>query len=262
MSFRRKRRKVKKSDYRRFRDRPVSYLIETAACLALLGILGWGFVQFIRNEPSLHVQSIRVEGAEMLDEQAVIQQAGVTSDDCIFFVNPWDIRRRLEQMPFIHGCEIERLFPDRLIIRIRERVALATLVINNRLFELDREGNVLRELRAAEQHVGPLITEPAAVDAVEVGTKLTAPAVLGALNVWRAFCRTEMARHVTVSEICAAQESRICLYCDEIKPEIRWGRSNFEKQAWKLNTLWSARKGRIMSEEYIDLRFGEDIACK
>jgi len=82
------------------------------------------------------------------------------------------------------------------------------------------------------------------------------------LAVWRAFGTTVMARDVTVSEISAAHENRICMYCDELDFEIRWGRDHFEKQAAKLNVFWLSQNKRVNCKDYVDLRFGNDVACK
>jgi hypothetical protein len=97
---------------------------------------------------------------------------------------------------------------------------------------------------------------------VAPGQRLTDRALTRALAVWRAFGTTVMAHDVTVSEICAAHESRICMYCDELNFEIRWGRDNFQKQAAKLDAFWLSQGKRVNCKDYVDLRFGNDVACR
>jgi len=83
-----------------------------------------------------------------------------------------------------------------------------------------------------------------------------------ALAVWAAFSRTAMAGDVSVSEISAARENRVCMYCDELNFEIRWGGEDLERQAGKLDVFWRAQNKNIRCKEYLDLRFGNDVACK
>lgn len=247
---------------RKLKDRPMWYLVQVSLCVAVVSAISLGFIDHIRKAPGLRVKTIRVEGIEKLTKEEVLACAGITSDDCIFLLSPWLIRHRLQKMASVYACEVERRFPDKLTIRIQERTPLATLVVANRMYVLDKEGNVLRELGPFETHVGVLITQPAGITTVEVGERITAPAVQGAINVYRAYARTQASKYLKLSEISAQQASRICMYCDDLKCEIRWGREDFEKQAWKLDVLWKARNGHLDSKEYVDLRFGDDIACK
>ncbi|MCX5757381.1 MAG: hypothetical protein NTU83_02505, partial [Candidatus Hydrogenedentes bacterium] len=159
-------------------------------------------------------------------------------------------------------CKVTRHFPDCVASTVEEHMALATLMVNNRLFEVDDVGNVLRELEPDKPHVGPFITNADALGYVEPGKKLDNHPVACALAVWRAFSQTAMARDVTVSEISAAQENRICMYCNELDFEIRWGCNNFEKQARKLDIFWRSQRKPVQCKNYLDLRFGNDVACK
>jgi len=247
---------------RDLKERPLWYVFQVALCIGLLCAIALGFIEYIRRDPSLRVKIIRVEGIEKLTKEEVLESAGITSDDCIFLLSPWLIRHRLQKVPSVHACEVERRFPDKLTIRIVERTPYATLVVHDHMYVLDKEGNVLRQLGPFETHVGALITQPAGVDSVEVGDYISSPAVQGALQVYRAYSRTEASKYLKLSEISAQQASRICMYCDKLKCELRWGRDDFQKQAWKLDVLWKARNGHLDSKEYIDLRFGDDVACK
>jgi len=245
-----------------FSEHPVLYMIETMVSLALIAGLVYGFCYFLSQAPEFHVHTIRVEGIEMLSEDSIIAHSGLSSEDCIFFINPRTVRDRLLALPYVGECTVTRIFPDKVIIAIHERVALATLFVENRLFELDQDCTVLRELQPGEKHVDPLITGVADTGAVEVGQRLTQKPLRAALGVWRAFCRTDVARALTVSEISAAQENRLCMYCDELKSEIRWARGDFAKQAWKLDFLWRKQHERLPYKDYIDLRFNDDVVCK
>lgn len=247
---------------RRFPWRIVLFLVQLAIYAGGPAAFLYGFALYVQQSGLFNVKVIQVDGADFLREEDIIAQSGVTNGDCVFLLRPETIRRNILAMPFVSTCRVNRVFPDRLEIRIKERVALATLLVNNRLFELDQDCTVLRELGPEDAHVGPLITAESELDYVEVGRQMPHESLKNAVDVWRAFSRTSMAGDVTVSEICAEKGNKISMTCDELNCELRWGRGNIESQARKLDVFWRSEKGRLPFREYIDLRFGDDVACR
>jgi cell division protein FtsQ len=254
--------KSRRKRRRPFRERPISYVLEGLLCLLFIVGLAYGTYRFVKTSPMFKVKTIRVEGAVKLDPQAVIAASGVTSDDCLPLLSDTEIQKRVAVVPYVRTCNVSRVFPDRLVIKIQERVALATLMVNNHMYEVDEEANVLRELTPDMPTRPPFITNVPDLDVVEIGQRPDRPSLKAALAVWGAFSQTGMVHDVTVSEISAAREDRICMYCDEFKFEIRWGRDDFDKQARKLDVFWQAQNKKIQCNEYLDLRFGNDVNCK
>ena len=245
-----------------FSDRPIASVLATLLCLFVFSAIGYGTLQYIQATPQFHIQTIRVEGANVLSDEEIINHANITYADTIFFLNTEEARRRILALPLVKMCQVTTEFPNKVIITIEERKALATLMLNNRLFEIDQDCKVLRELGKGIGHVGPFITNVKGLASVEVGQHLPTPALANAMATWSAFRKTAIAREITVSEISAAYENRIAMYCDELRFEIRWGRDNLERQAAKLDFFWKMQNRHIDAQEYIDLRFGNDVACK
>ncbi len=256
-------RKPRRKPRRPFRERTISYVLEGLLCIAVIAAFCSAVYLYVRNSEAFKVRTIRVEGAEKLAPESIVAAAGVTSADSLPFLNANEVEKRVLSIPYIRTCRAERIFPDKLVIKVQERVALATLMVNNHQYEVDNEGNVLRELPQESAPVPPFITNVPGLDYVEVGQRLTQyPSLVAALAVWAAFSQTAMAGEVTVSEISAAHENRICMYCDEFKFEIRWGRDNFTLQAGKLDFFWQSQNKIINCNEYVDLRFEKDVICK
>jgi len=255
--------KAQRPRARRFSDRPASHALELLVFLGILAAFGAGFYHYMCQTDLFKVKTVRIEGADVLDETEILRQSQVSDQDCLLLMDTRAVRRRIEAIPFVHTCRVKRIFPRTLVITIEERVPLATLLANSRLYELDQECTVLRELAPGEPHVGPFITNVENVGYVEPGKRLDVPSLRMAVVVWKAFCRTAMAREVTVSELAAPRESLISMYCDEFAGEIRWGRGDLAKQARKLDITWRSYKNTLAaSERYIDLRFGDDVACR
>ncbi len=230
--------------------------------VVLLGFLVYGFCGFVRQAGDFHVKTIRVEGADILREEAIIGQSGVTAETRILSLDTGAVTQELLKMPFIDTCRVSRVLPDKVVIQIRERVPVVTLLANSNMFVLDEYCDVLSELKPGQPRVGPFVTHAADLGCIEVGKRLISPALSNAVAVWRAFSKTGMARSVTVSEICGVRENCIAMYCDEFDCEVRWGRGDFDRQAWKLDLFWRIHNGQVGAKEYIDLRFADDIVCK
>lgn len=234
--------------------------IAAAVCLGCIGALGYGLYRFVGEDECFHVRTIHIEGACVVSPETIIAQSGVTTDDIILFMDVAAIGARVEALPYVKTCRVKRIFPDKVSIEVDERVALATLLVNNRPYMVDNDGVVVREPRPGEPHTGPYITNVPGLSGVDVGERLAHPELIQALAVWHAFSQTGTARQVTVSEISAEKSSPLCMYCDELDFEIRWRRGNIEKQALKLDLFWHARGDWSGCKEYLDLRYGNDVA--
>lgn len=262
--MRRRRRQTKKrrKNPKRFADRPVSYFVEALICLALVSPLAYGFYRYLHESDHFRVKATPVGGARLLSDEAVIAQSGLTDGDNLFSVDVEEVRKRVEAMPCVKSCRVRRFFPDEVSISVVERVALATVLVNGRPYVIDEECVVMREVEPGENHVGPFITNVPGLSRVSIGKGLPHPELAEALGVWGAFSKISMARDVTLSEISVSQANQIRMYCDELNYEIRWKRADFAGQAWKLDVLWRSLNGQIACNDYLDLRFGNDVACK
>jgi cell division septal protein FtsQ len=231
-------------------------------CLILTAGLVYSFIQYLRESEIFSVKWIYVEGAVVLDPQAVLAASGITTRDNLLFFDAKTAAQRVEALPYVEDCTFERIFPDTVVLTISERCPAATLLVNNRFYELDAACVAMRELAWDQVHPGPLITNVPGLATLVPGQQVALPPITAALAVWNAFASISMALDVTVSELAALGENQILMYCDELDYEIRWGRDDFAGQARRLEILWQEKNKRIGCKEYLDLRFGNDLVCK
>lgn len=246
----------------RVSGRGVAFVLEGLVCLAVLGGSILAFYRYAQVSAYFSVRQVRVEGVRLLNPEYVVSVAGVTTDDNVVFLNLRRIQDRVETIPYVRTCQASRVFPDTVVIRVEERQAVATLLADNHLFEVDDECTVLRQLKPFDPYAAPFITDVGGLGFVEPGQSLLDTPLEEALAAWRAFQETPMAENVVVSEIAASSENTIRMYFDDFPYEVRWGRGNFQQQAQNFHDLWAHLDERIACQEYLDLRFGNDLACK
>jgi cell division septal protein FtsQ len=97
---------------------------------------------------------------------------------------------------------------------------------------------------------------------VEPGNSLEGTPLKEALGAWQAFQSTPLTEKMVVSEIAAPSPNDVRMYFNDFEYEVRWGRGNFAQQAANFHDLWAHLDERIGCREYLDLRFGNDLACR
>lgn len=129
--------------------------------LLLVVLIGFGWVLqislasagryfFTENDKYLiRNWDLHSDGREL--SPALIREVSQLTDaDNLFAVNLREVRRRLESVPVVRSVEVSRQLPDTLVIRVKERLAVARLGADDRTaLAVDREGLVLgpRSLR-------------------------------------------------------------------------------------------------------------------
>ncbi|MBI2435671.1 MAG: FtsQ-type POTRA domain-containing protein [Candidatus Hydrogenedentes bacterium] len=244
------------------RRRAILYFLELLICFGLLGSFGYAFSSYVYESDRFMVQHVRVEGANALREESILEVADIRSDDNLLLTECEAVRRRVEAMSYVKSCTVQRLYPDTIVIRIQERIPSAVLMLNNHLYEIDAEGVVLRALDDYAENNGPLITNLAGLTAVEIGQRLDTPALLEALQLWAAFQTVPLSQRLKVSELSAPAANDIAMFCEEVPFAIKWGRTDYLRQAQLLDIWWNQMGGKLPCKEYLDLRFGDDLVCK
>jgi len=236
--------------------------VEAFLCVAVITSFTYFFVGYAQGSNEFIVRKVAIYGLSFLDEQTVLQASGVSNDGNVFTVDEESIARSVESIPFVERCDVRRVYPDTIALHIQERVPAASLHAGMHAYEIDRAGVVLREYGAHEMPAEPFITESKSAQIVSVGQSLSDPSVKAALAVWDAFRVSSLYGRLTVSELVALRSDDVRMYCDEVPYEIRWGRGDYGDLARRLEAMWVEFDGEIPCFEYVDLRFGEDVACK
>ncbi len=90
------------------------------------------------------VRQVEVRGAQTLSEDRVRSRSGVRVGQPLVAVDPHGVRRRLLSVPQVEEAWVEVVWPDRVILRIRERQPVAVLQLASGVYApLDPRGVVV-----------------------------------------------------------------------------------------------------------------------
>jgi cell division protein FtsQ len=132
-------------------------ILLTAAIITVTVALLIGYDWVIRC-PYLAVRETVVRGCKELTEKEILTLAAIRPSPNILALNPDAITRRIRANPWIREVFIGREFPDRLVIVVRERTAVALLQREEGLFLLDSDGSPFKKLEPGDEANLPVLT--------------------------------------------------------------------------------------------------------
>lgn len=95
------------------------------------------------NSSLFNVSSITVEGNSRFSQQEIITSSGIDYDTNIIHVDEEQAKNNIEQNAFIVVEDITRTFPTGIVIKVRERSAVAQIGTVNGYYVIDKEGIAL-----------------------------------------------------------------------------------------------------------------------
>lgn len=124
-----------------------------AVTVLMLFVYDWSL-----RSPYLSIRETIVRGCKELTEKDILALAAVRPAANILTLNPDAIARRIRTNPWIHEVFIGREFPDRLVIVVRERTAVALLQKEKGLYLLDSSGTPFKRLETGDEFNLPVLT--------------------------------------------------------------------------------------------------------
>ena len=215
-------------------------------------------VYYVVQSPYFDLRAIEVRGTERLTEVQVMDLAGISELPSIFDVPVSRIEEALSRNPWIEEALARRVFPDRLIVEVKERSPRAIVHLGD-LHYVDREGIVFKRVAPGEPMNFPVVTGllPTDVEDAE-GQELLARS-LELVSLWESSERLDADR---VSEIHIARGRGLSVITRGVVTEIQFGLDNFPLKIEKLVKLLDRIDEQGISAGYIDLSFSNMIVVR
>jgi cell division protein FtsQ len=104
------------------------------------------------------VTAIRIQGCQRVTKNQVLELSGVDIHTNLLALDMDEVKERIEGHDWIERAEVERNWPNRLQITIRERVPVALASLKEGLHYVDRQGVAFAKVLPPEDLDYPVIT--------------------------------------------------------------------------------------------------------
>ncbi|MGZ6235746.1 MAG: cell division protein FtsQ/DivIB [Syntrophales bacterium] len=129
-------------------------LLRTVLLLGIISIVGACMIlgyNFTVSSPYFEIKDIVVRGCKELTEKEILSSAAIKPSQNLLAINLGTIARRIESNPWVKEVSIGREFPNRLIIDLQERTAVALVKRDNGFNLLDLDGVAFKKLEKNDE---------------------------------------------------------------------------------------------------------------
>lgn len=144
------------------------YVAVLLAFIVSLGITGYFLVE---KTSFFSIKTVDVIGNEKLKKDRVLLYSGVAIGDSIMELNEDEILMNLKSEPYIESVNIEKKYPNRIVLKIVEKKDVLVVVGDKKVY-IDREGTVLSISDSLKSYYVPPVE----------GLKLKSPVVSNGLE--------------------------------------------------------------------------------
>lgn len=188
--------------------------------------------KYVYSNPALSIQEIRIETDGIIPIAQILQWANVKKGESTLKLDLARVKRDLELTPLIQSAFVERILPNRVVIRVSEREPIAKVyvfqprpgdgLLESTTYYLDEQGMVippvLRNFNApafdAATKYLPALTGINSLD-LRTGFKVQSAHVLAALRWIRAFQKSEMSSMVDIRSIDLSSEHTLLVRTEQ-----------------------------------------------
>ena len=114
-----------------------------AICLVPVGWAAYSAVVYLTTDSRFEVQKLSVSGLKRVEENQVLAKAGFELGTNVFHVKLDKIRESVEQLAWVRYATVERVLPDKIIIKIVEREPIGLARINGDVYQFDIDAKIL-----------------------------------------------------------------------------------------------------------------------
>lgn len=202
---------------------------------------------FIITLPYFRVRETVVRGCKELTEKDIMSLVNQKPARNLLAANTEAIRVRVKQNPWVRSVYVGRELPDRLVVQIHERTAVAIIKQREEMFLLDGEGVAFKRRDHVDDADMPVLTgfyKDGALDRVLLGKSL---ALLKQLEKWPNFPTINM-----VSEIHGDEVRGFSVYTDT-GICLQMGFDSFENKLKRLAPVLADLEMKNLKSSYLDI---------
>jgi cell division protein FtsQ len=217
-------------------------------------------VQMLLESGYFGVKLVRVEQQVRVSEGDILDASDIKLGDSLFDLELHMIGRKIEEHPWIARAEVERSFPDQVVIRVVERQARAIIDLDY-LYYVDRKGVAFKMLESGDELDYPVIT---GIDRQYLldHPDQTQNSLNLALSLMDQLEQRKLFNLDDVSEIHFDQQEGLIIYTRIGGVPVRMGKENFYAKLDRFEAIYEDLEPRLLALKYIDLNVTDRVIVK
>jgi cell division protein FtsQ len=224
----------------------------------------------VYDNPRFTVHQIVVDDDGVLTPERVVQFAGVQIGQNLLSIDLDQVRDNLAMLPLVRAVEVRRLLPDRLFIRVNERVAVAGLRVATRelgdtTFYVDRSGFVMKPIKLRDGTMVqpqtprpvPILTGASLAD-VRVGKQVESEQIYRALELLDKLDQAVAGSMLEVEQIDLSKPRQLVMTTRQhttVKVDVE----EFPQQLRRLGVILRWSQQRQKSVQMVDLTVNRGV---
>ena len=111
----------------------MKYIFTLISLVLFFHLCIWGF-----NTKYFYVNEISIEGQNEIIKKDIIQKLSDLKGKKLVYINVEELEKGLKRDPRVESVEIKKVYPDKLVIDINEKIPYAFVRINNKFYAADK----------------------------------------------------------------------------------------------------------------------------
>lgn len=220
--------------------------------LLLSSFLLVGHQAYLRllEDPGFRVREIQVEGCRKIAQETVLALIKIEGMPNLFTVRIREIARRLEPHPWIEEVRVRKVFPNKILVQIKERRPIAILQLEE-LYYIDTQGVIFSPVGDRDEYNFPFLTGLTR-QALEKEPVKAKHLIMKALEFLRTSEQGKSPPLEEISEIRMEKTFGIDCFTKAEGLEVKMGWENFEEKLEKLSLIWFDLQRRGLRAASID----------
>jgi len=221
-----------------------------AACVGAVAV-GRLIERHVRTSPSFATKDIGVSGASRLTRDEVLHTAGLRVGQNVFDISPEEAEARLRDHPWIAWAEVRRRLPGTYELKIRERTAVAVLLVGTS-YLVSSEGVAFKRLGPGDPVDLPVVTG-IDHDRLVSDRAFRASILLEIVAMLHDYRGAGLWRSDPIGEIHVEPDDGLSLYVGEDATFVRLGRGPFRQKLRRLRVVFDRLRARRAKAAYVYL---------
>ncbi|MEM9073902.1 MAG: FtsQ-type POTRA domain-containing protein [Myxococcota bacterium] len=219
--------------------RPVVLVLQAAMVLgATAGAIAIGRLvrNYLHTSPHFAIETLEVAGHDRVNEEELLQTAGLATGNNIFEVSPEQATEQLLAHPWVANAVVERRLPGTLRVEVEERHAVAALSMDDGLYLVGDDATLFKAIEDGDPVDHPVVTGIAR--ARFVGDRAYRTSVLvEVVALLHDYRMAGLWRREPISEIHIQDNDDVTLHVGSDGMEVRLGRGPFLRKLRKLRRV-------------------------